>query len=239
MNLYELAFISYVFNNLTDFNDSFNRFLDATKNSPDLTIIEHRKALLKWLNQWGCRQFALDYHDTVSEHLKNWYQKYINYLPIKSKNIWELEEKNYNLIITAYSALIKIVASQKLRDGRCIKTTVGPTGTSKIFFGLRPKSLIPLDIPMRQEFKYGDDAFSYIKYLKQVKDIILDLDGQCKLNGFSIEDLPENINRQGTTIPELIDEYHWVTITNKVKPPNKDTLKKWLDWKLFDEDNNL
>ncbi len=232
MNLYELAFISYVFNNLTDFNVSFNRFLDITKNSPDLTIIEHRKALLKWLNQWGCRQFSLDYHNTVSEHLKEWYQKYINYLPIESKNIWELEEKDYDLIITAYNALIKIVASKKLRDGKYIKITVGPTGTSKIFFGLRPKSLIPLDIPMRIKFKYGDNALSYIKYLKKVKDISSDLDSQCKLNGFSIVDLPENINRHGTTIPELIDEYHWVTITNKVKPPDKDTLKKWLDWKL-------
>lgn len=231
MNLYELAFVSYVFNNLTDFYDTFNRFLDITKNSPDLTIAEHRNALLKWLNQWGCRQFSLDYHGTVSEHLKEWYQKYIDYLPSKNKNIWELEEKDYGLIVVAYNALIKIVASQKLRDGKYIKTTVGPTGTSKIFFALRPKSLIPLDIPMRKKFKYGDDALSYIQYLKLVKDMALDLNKQCKLNGFSIEDLPEKIDRQGVNIPALIDEYHWVTITNKVKPPSKDTLRRWFDWK--------
>ncbi|MBA7491687.1 hypothetical protein ES702_02235 [subsurface metagenome] len=237
MNIYEIEFISYVFNNLTDFNDSYNQFLDATNNSPNLTIAEHRNALLKWLNKWGCRQFSLDYHNTVSEHLKEWYQKYISFLPIKSRNIWELEEKDYDLIITAYNTLTKIVASQKLRDGKYIKTTIGPTGTSKIFFALRPKSLIPLDIPMRLQFKYSNDALSYIKYLKRVKDIALDLDKQCKLNGFNIEDLPKQIDRQDTTVPALIDEYHWVTTTNKVKPPNKDTLKRWMNWKQFDDEN--
>lgn len=92
---------------------------------------------------------------------------------------------------------------------------------------------------MRLEFKYSDDALSYIKYLKKVKDIALDLDKQCKLNGFNIEDLPNKIDRQGTTIPALIDEYHWVTITNKVKIPDKDTLKRWTDWKEFDKNNDI
>ena len=90
---------------------------------------------------------------------------------------------------------------------------------------------------MRLQFKYSNDALSYIKYLKRVKDIALDLDKQCKLNGFSIEDLPKQIDRQDTTVPALIDEYHWVTITNKVKPPDKDTLKRWMNWKQFDDEN--
>ena len=239
MQLHQIAFVSYVFQNLTDFNNSYNQFINTTNNSPDLTIKEHQRALLKWLNQWGCRQFSLDYHDTVSIYLKEWYQKYIGYLPVESKNIWELKEKDYDLISPAYNALIKIVASEKLRGKKYIKTTVGPTGTSKIFFALRPKSLIPLDIPMRLKFKYGDDALSYIKYLKLVKDIALDLDKQCKLNGFSIKDLPEQIDRQDTTIPALIDEYHWVTITNKVKLPSKDNIKRWISWKEFDQKNNV
>jgi len=29
-------------------------------------------------------------------------------------------------------------------------------------------------------------------------------------------------------VPALIDEYHWVTMTNKVKPPGKDTLKRFI-----------
>ena len=239
MNLYEIEFISYIFNNFTDFNISYNNFVDFTKNSPDLTNPEHRKALLKWLNQWGCRQFSLDYHDKVSENLKQWYQKYIGHLPNQNKNIWKLEEADYNLIIPAYNSLTKIIASKKLRDGRYITTTVGPTGTSKILYALRPKSLIPLDIPMRIKFKYGDDAISYITYLKLVKDIALDLDKQCRLNGFGIEDLPEKIGRQGATIPALIDEYHWVTITNKFKIPDKNTLKRWTSWKEIDQENNI
>ena len=239
MLLHEIAFISYMFDSLTDFNDSLNHFFEKTKKSPDLTNDEHIKALLKWLNQWGCRQFSLDYHDKVSEHLKKWYLKYDSYLPDRSKNIWELKENDYKAIITAYDTLTKIVASKRLRDGRYIEITVGPTGTSKILFALRPKSLIPLDIPMRSHFEYGSDALSYVKYLKRVKDIALDLDKQCRLNGFKIEDLPNQIGRTDATIPIIIDEYHWVTITNKVEPPDKNILKKWIDWKHFDEENNM
>ena len=208
MYLYEIEFISYIFNNVTDFNNSYNYFVNATENSPDLTNPKHRRALLKWLNQWGCRQFALNYHSIVSDHLMEWYIKYIDNLPTPTKNVWELKESDYDLIVPAYNVLVKIVASKKQRDGKYIEATVGPTGTSKIFYALRPKSLIPLDIPMRLKFKYDGDAASYIKYLKLVKDIALDLDRQCRLNGFGIEDLPNKIDRQGTTIPALIDEYH-------------------------------
>lgn len=239
MYLYEIEFISYIFNNFTDFNTTYNNFVNATKNSPDLTNPDHRKELLKWLNRWGCRQFALDYHDKVSDRLKVWYQKYISYLPSLAKNIWELKEADYDLITPAYNSLIKIVASEKLRDGKYIKTTVGPTGTSKIFYALRPKSLIPLDIPMRIKFKYDGSAASYINYLKLVKDITIDLDNQCRINGFGIEDLPNKIDRHGTTIPALIDEYHWVTITNKFKIPDKNTLKRWTGWKELDKNNDI
>ncbi len=239
MYLHEIEFTSNIYNSFTDFNSSYNHFVDITKNSPDLTNPKHIKALLRWLNQWGCRQFALNYHSQVSSNLEKWYKKNINYLPSKNKNIWELKESDYNLVATAFNSLTKIVAAVKLRDGKYIKTTVGPTGTSKIFFALRPKSLIPLDIPMRKKFGYDGGPTSYIKYLKQVKDIVIDLDKQCRLNGFGIEDLPSKIGRKGITIPALIDEHHWVTITNNTKPPDKDTLKRWIKWKYPKSKNNI
>jgi hypothetical protein len=31
-------------------------------------------------------------------------------------------------------------------------------------------------------------------------------------------------------IPKLIDEYHWITITKRCTPPDKETLKKWIKW---------
>lgn len=102
---------------------------------------------------------------------KAWYEEYIGDLPDGHKNIWKLNETDYNLISPAYNSLSKVIASHKLRGEKRIKTTVGPTGTSKILYALRPKVLIPLDIPMRKNFGYSDDAASYIKYLKIVKDM--------------------------------------------------------------------
>ena len=34
---------------------------------PDLALSDHRNALLDWLRNWGCRQFALDYHDLAAD----------------------------------------------------------------------------------------------------------------------------------------------------------------------------
>lgn len=95
----------------------------------------------------------------------------------------------------------------------------GPTGAAKTLFALRPKSLILWDIPMRKYFNNGDSGYAYIKYIKKVNEDINDLIVQCKNNNFSIEELPEKINRPHSTVPKLIDEYHWVTITKGWKVP--------------------
>lgn len=235
MKLYELAFATYTYNVSNPFNDTYEDFLEKTNNSINLENQAHRKALLVWLNSWGCRQFIVEYHPMASKNILDWYKKFSSYLPAKNINIWELENQDYKLIATAFGCLKQTKVSKRLKNQSEEDVTAGPTGTSKILFALRPKSLIPFDIPMRKHFGLKDSSEGYINYLKIVKDIIIELEKECKQCGFEISKLPEQIGSPNSTIPILIDEYHWFTISNNIKPdtskiPSMELLNKWFQW---------
>ena len=66
MTLSELAFACFLYAHFTDYDDSYLSFLQVTNHHPDFVNSKHRKALLTWLNQWGCRQFAVEYHELAS-----------------------------------------------------------------------------------------------------------------------------------------------------------------------------
>jgi hypothetical protein len=76
MRLAELAFACYIYGRMTDYDSSYYRFRRETNPQLDLKNNHHRIALIKWLNGWGCRQFALDYHGLASEEIHSWYQQY-------------------------------------------------------------------------------------------------------------------------------------------------------------------
>jgi len=62
MRLVELAYCCRLFGEFTRNDTSGDELRDATGSSIDLHEPVHTKALLRLLNQWGCRQFAVEYH---------------------------------------------------------------------------------------------------------------------------------------------------------------------------------
>ena len=52
----------------------------------------------------------------------------------------------------------------------------------------------------------------------------------CAENGVQLFKVPEIIKRSGSTIPQLIGEYFWVTETRKFYPPDHEMLQGWTDW---------
>ena len=231
MNIYELTFTSYVYSSLEDFDKAYKKFIDFTNNEADINLQSHRQALIKWLNYWGCRNFYKKYHDLASKELHDWYLQYYSYLPQKNLNIWELTDDNLNLIEKSYNSLVKKIASYvKRKNGRTTPNPFGHTPSSKILFALRPKALIPWDGAMRKEFKQKYRISTYKEFLIKVIDEIKELEISCDKNGFRLEDVPAKLNKSYATIPKLIDEYHWITITRNCKPPDSETLETWLRW---------
>lgn len=230
MTLSELAFACFLYSRLTDYDNSYLHFLRITDGSPDLSNREHRKALLVWLNQWGCRQFALKYHEHASAEILSWHNEYGSTLFPGDRNVWELSEPELASVGAAYESLSSRIASYRTRNRNSRPVSVGPTGAAKILFAIRPRALLPWDDSIRKSLGYDNSQVSYLSFLRSVKSVLEELATSCQRNGFQLADLPRQLGRPNSTVPKLIDEYYWVTTTKKCSPPDSDTFQRWANW---------
>lgn len=226
MKLYELAFACYVYGCISNYDTSYRDLLESTNRSPDLTIVGHRMALLEWLNKWGCRQFAKSYHDLASAEISDWYENFAANLPPSQKTLLELSNVEINTAVRAFDNLVQRKASMRRNKSRNESVvTVGRTGAAKILFAIRPNVFPPWDEPIREQL--GE---SYFDYLVIVKAALVEFDRECTRNGIKLSNLPEFLERPTSSLVKLIDEYFWVTITNKFQVPSSDTLLQWANW---------
>ena len=48
--------------------------------------------------------------------------------------------------------------------------------------------------------------------------------------GIKTVDIPMSIGRSEASLPKLVDEYYWVTITSQCAPPGGEEIMKWARW---------
>jgi hypothetical protein len=231
MKLAELAFACYIYTYMSGYDSSYRRFVDAIGPELDLGQEQHRMALLKWLNDWGCRQFAKEYHALASAEIAVWYRGIASRLLPLGKSLLLLSAEDFRLVEQAYTGLVPRTASlRKLNTMNASQVQIGPTGAAKILFALRPDALIPWDDPMRVQFGYDGSASSYTHYLYRVKRHLEELGQACEDNGYKLEHLPQLLNKPFCSLTKLIDEYHWVTISRKCPVPASEEIAKWQTW---------
>ena len=223
----ELAVACFVFAILDGYDGKYLEFLQATSPVPNLLEPEDRKALLKWLRAWGCRQFTPSQDDTASSEILAWYREYGPRLFSYGKSLCELTEQELDLAVEAYASLKARTASSR-QDGTLV--SVGPAGAAKTLFAIRPGACPPWDWPIRHELGLDEGPESYRKYLLHVRSILGELDRSCRANGFTLDDLPKRLGRDYSTPAKLIDEYYWVTITRRCRLPALATLRQWVEW---------
>ena len=230
MTILELAFACYLYNRLTKFDKDYFEFLSITKGKPDLLIEKHRAALIKWLNKWGCRQFAIEYHEMFSNELGRWYADNRALLPKPGKQIWQLSNDELNMLGDFYESLASLKASEKKYKRRGgVNVKVGPTGSAKILFAIRPNAVAPWDEPIRKAKGYNDSKDSYLEFLNDIKEKLIELDHLCKATGMELTSLPRFIDRPGSSVTKLIDEYNWITLTKGWTLPEPSKYKKWFE----------
>lgn len=230
MRLSDLAFACFLYAQFTDYDNSYLSFLQTTNYHLDLVNPGHRRALLTWLNQWGCRQFAIKYHELASSEILSWYTQFNSTLFGEDKNLWELTEAEINSVGPAYKVLSKKRAAFRKRKENTASVSVGPTGAAKILFAIRRNALIPWDVSIRNYYRYDGSSTSYLAYLHRIKSILKELKNACNRNGFTLQQLPNRLGRPNSTLPKLIDEYHWITITNGCPLPTQDIFQEWSQW---------
>jgi hypothetical protein len=236
--LSEVAFSCCVYDSIENFNKTFNDFIDATKPSINLSDSNHRNALIKWLNQWGCRYKKED-HEMLSESIATWILYNGSNLPQVNVNLWELNKDDLIKIGQAYEDLAGRYASYQISGEKKVLKRIGPTGASKILFAIRPNCLIPWDDPIRAQFGFNEIYYassSYIDYLQYSCSLFSKL---CSRYNFNLLDLPKQLDRPQSTVPMIIDHYYWITVTRKCNIPDHKLFSKWAYWSRATSDDEL
>lgn len=230
VTLAELAFATFVYRCMTAYDESLARFWQATNGNPDPTSATHRSELIKWLNQWGCRQFSVEYHRVASESILAWYKEVGTNLVRWGKHLWELDQNDFAAAGSVYAVLSRKTASYRRRGVRTLLISVGPTGAAKILFALRPHAFVPWDGRIRESLGYDGRPAAYVAYLCEVKSVLEAIERACHDRGFELADLPRQLGSPTSTVPQLIDEYLWVTVTQGCQPPSRDVFHRWAEW---------
>ena len=230
MNLGELALVCYAYGAMT-YDDSLAQFSRRVDGNADLRNEEHRLALLHWLNQWQCRQFSLAYHDLASAGLLDWFTECGDYLPPKSKNLWEIPEGTVEEYSRLFDPLAKKLACyREIGPGKKSKVSFGPTAAAKILFVLRPKVFVAWDESVRAALHLDGSGVSYTRFLVRLREELLELEDQCRSFDLELTDLPQAIGRPLSTPAQLMDEYYWATMAHGVVVPSRQQVASWLDW---------
>jgi hypothetical protein len=196
----------------------------------NLNDADHLQHLLTWLNAWGCRQFSREYHEMASNALREWGREHLARLPGVDSSLLTITDHDLEQIVPVYDRLSAIQAAvrQKRSTGQVV--TVGPTGAAKILHALRPGVFLPWDQPIRSAFRLDGSGVSYQKYLVRAQAMIRLLIEDAGHHGIAAPEIAKAIGRPGSSLPKLLDEFYWVTITRKVKLPTPDQLATWCRW---------
>jgi hypothetical protein len=186
-------------------------------------------ALLKWLNDWGCRNLAKDQHKVASKSILDWQQKYGAGLFSDRKPIWNLKDNELESAAHAYGALKDMSGAERERGGKKQMVSIGETAASKILFAIRPEALMPWDEAMRKRFKCNGSPESYYDYLKIIRELTVHIADLCQAKGFNIDNLPKKLDRPDATVLALVNEYIWVTVTRGRTLPTSQTMARWVE----------
>ena len=231
MRLYEAAIACRAYTAFGgEFDDSFHQFVAKTGGALHLESSDCGLALMKWLNEWGCRQFAKEYHDDAVGRIQRWAQRYLRDLPPEAASILELTDSDIHRAAGAFDVLKKLQASQKGTRRGAVSVGVGATGGAKIMYALRPHALPPWDDAIRDRFHCDGSADSYASFIRTVMHEIEELLADAATHGVSRSQLPAIIGRSESTLPKIVDEYFWVTVTRRFAVPQVSDLQNWARW---------
>lgn len=212
MTIQELKVTSFLMTSLFSFSNSAKE-IAGRQFGQNLTMKEGQ-LILKFLNEWGCRQFKKENHKEAAKSLIDWHNRYFKYLPNHSSCLINKKEEEIAKYIEIFDALKESYAS---KDKRGTIKTFGPIGAAKALFALRKNMFVPWDNAIIKG-RYLPNGKSYVDYLLNVRIELLKLKEECQKRNIEFERLPITLNNHFSSLVKLIDDYYWLTITRSFKP---------------------
>ncbi|WP_329581292.1 MmcQ/YjbR family DNA-binding protein [Kitasatospora sp. NBC_01250] len=200
--LAELRFAAGVFAGLGAVDAGWERWAAVVAAAPDLARPEHRAALHRWLNSWGCRiRYPREGEpDLFSAALKGWWAAHGAELPDASLAV--LTEGQLDALAAAYAEL----AALRVSPSR----TLGPTAAAKALYALRPAAVMPWDAAIAQRLHGSRDGAAFRRHLacgrRWARAVIAE-------SGLDEGELPRELGRPAVSLAKVLDDYLYVTIT--------------------------
>jgi hypothetical protein len=177
------------------------------------------------LNDWRCR-IPENRFPTLSNRLLEWATQWVVQLPDNNRDIRSLNEKERATVGYAFEAM------QKFGTGLHFKNTAA----AKTLHAIR-RNLLPMwDAAIRDRF-ISDHVLSertagqiYSEFICYVGEELSELERDVARLGYSLSDVSRLVHGAGASLVKLVDEYHWVTITEGLVPPSRNDLEDWLHW---------
>ena len=194
MRLHELASACSLYSARFGVDAALSEFRRATRPRLDITKPHHRKALLVWLNKWGCRHIAIEDHPTASRSLAKWALDYAPTLPGPRARLWnEASDKALNAAAEAYDGLRSARAGLRSRGSKAWPVSLGPTAAAKALYALRRNFFPPWDNAIRKRFGYDGSAESFRAFLVRVQTEIRSLPKEAAAFGIGGERHPGRV----------------------------------------------
>lgn len=218
MKISHLRTACYLYNQFTDYDSSY---LDLLRNYPILELNQKEQviALIKWLRSWGCRQSKNNDEDISINSIMKWYELNKSKIPSQTDCLIDYDlNKNKKVIIDLFSELSTRKAATKERAGHEIDVRIGPVGTAKTLFALRPNLFSPWDTPIYNKLNLEGNGAGYVNYLFKIQNDLKDIRTSLENTTINWNDLFTYLEKQHKSYPKLIDEYYWITITQGCDP---------------------
>jgi hypothetical protein len=219
----------------TSYDEAWKRFLEKTKPNFDIASSDHRKALLKWLHDWGCRHIPTDRanRNMESRALKGCARNLLHELPSIERSLSGLLESGSELSLAGklYESLRDLTVARRGLDD----VKLGVTAATKTLFALRPAIFPPWDCAIRHYRKSWKSYAEYMRSVARELDEVKCEAEQAEQSHVSLDELPKRLGRSDSTSVKLVDEYNWLKATHpEWTPLSAKQLSDWQRWRPAD-----
>jgi hypothetical protein len=181
----------------------------VTGDDVDLSLVEHRRALHRWLNAWGCRiRYARPGEpDLFDVSVAAWWSRRRPDLAVVTDSLSELGDDEINRLGAAFEDLGSLPIA---RSAAGIHRTMGATASAKALYALRPRAVMPWDLAIAERLHGGRDATAFVAHLTLGRDWARQL---LQESGWDEARLAAELGQPGASLARLLDQYCYVRFT--------------------------
>jgi hypothetical protein len=181
----------------------------VTGDEVDLSLVEHRRALHRWLNGWGCRiRYARPGEpDLFDAGVATWWSQRRSDLASVTDSLSALGDDEISRLGAAFEDLTALPIA---RNTAGTERTMGATASAKALYALRPRAVMPWDLAIAERLHGGRDATAFVAHLTLGRDWARQL---MQESGWDEARLAAELGQPGASLARLLDQYCYVRFT--------------------------